>query len=155
MSTVADRPFVYVTYIRTTPEALWEALLAPEFTRRYWMGMRQEAEWRAGGAWRLVFPDGRVADSGAVLEYNPPRRLALRWRNEFKPELAAEGYSRCTFTLEPHGAAVKLTVAHEMEEGAGGESRFIAAVSGGWPQVLSNLKALLETGAVVVERAAA
>ncbi|HVX11616.1 MAG TPA: SRPBCC domain-containing protein, partial [Pirellulales bacterium] len=88
-------------------------------------------------------PDGRVADSGEVLEIEPPRRLVLSWRNEFKPELRVEGYSRLTYELEQMGETVKLTVIHEMDKPG---SKLIEAVSGGWPHILASLKSLLETG---------
>ena len=140
---MANDKFVYITYIRTTAEKLWDALIQPEFTKQYWFGTHQEAEWKQGEPWKLVFADGRVADTGEVVECDPPRRLVLRWRNEFDPELKAEGFSRCTMELEPVGDAVKLTIAHEMDRPG---SRLIDKVSGGWPQVLSNLKSLLETG---------
>jgi uncharacterized protein YndB with AHSA1/START domain len=135
--------FVYVTYIRTTQEKLWEALTDPEFTRAYWFGCACESEWKAGAPWRLVYPDGRVADTGTIVECERPRRAVISWRNEWKPELKAEGYSRATFELEPAGATVKLTVTHEIDRDG---SKFIAAVSVGWPAVLSSLKSLLETG---------
>ena len=90
-----------------------------------------------------MIPDGRVGDSGEVLEIEPGRRLVLSWRNEFKPELRAEGYSRATFELEPQGTSVKLTVIHEIDKPG---SKFIEAVSGGWPHILASLKSLLETG---------
>ena len=144
---MAGDRFVYVTYIRTTPAALWQALIDPDFTRRYWLGVRHEADWRVGGAWKLILPDGTVGDTGEVVEFDPPKRLALRWRNEFRPELKAEGESRCTMELEPAEDAVKLTVTHSIDRE---DSKFIAAVSGGWPKILSNLKSLLETGSVVV-----
>jgi len=144
--------FVYVTYIRTTPEKLWAALTDPDTIRKYWFGMTAECDFRAGSPWALRFADGRVADSGEILEADPPRRLVIRWRNEFKPELKAEGSSRCTFEIElaayyPDfgGKAVKLTIHHVLE---GEGDKFIAAVSGGWPKVVSNLKSLLETGDV-------
>jgi uncharacterized protein YndB with AHSA1/START domain len=140
---MSDR-FVYVTYIRTTPEALWEALIRPEFTRRYWSGVWQDCAWEVGASWKMMFPDGRVADAGEVVEYDPPRRFALSWRNEFKPELREEGFSRATFTLEAAGDVVKLTVLHEIDRPA--PSKFIQAVSNGWPSILSSLKSLLETG---------
>lgn len=135
--------FMYVTYIRTTPEKLWSALTDPAAMRQYWFGMHQESDWLPGSAWRLVFPDGRIADSGEVVEAERPRRLVIKWRNEFKPELKTEGYSRCTMELEPEKDTVKLTITHVMEHG---DSRFIEAVSGGWPKIASNLKSLLETG---------
>jgi len=140
--------FVYVTYIRTTPEKLFEALTKPEFTRQYWYGVSSESEWRVGAEWKLRFSDGRIADAGEVLEYDPPKRLVLKWRNEFRPELKAEGFSRCVMELEPAGDMVKLTVSHSMERDG---SKLVEAVSGGWPKVLSSLKSLLETGKALPE----
>jgi uncharacterized protein YndB with AHSA1/START domain len=139
---MSDR-FVYVTYIRTTPENLWQALIEPEFTRQYWFGVTQVSDWKVGSSWALRFDDGRIADTGEVLEYDPPRRLAVKWRNEFRPELKDEGYSLCVMELEQKGELVKLTVTHTIDQIA---SKFIEAVSGGWPHILSSLKSLLETG---------
>jgi uncharacterized protein YndB with AHSA1/START domain len=140
--------FVHVTYIRTTPEKLWKALIDPEFTRRFWNETWQDCEWKPGATWRLMIPDGRVADAGEVVEIEPQRRLVLRWRNEFMPELREEGYSRMTYEIEKKGESVKLTVIHEMERGG---SKLIDAVSGGWPMILSSLKSLLETGQALEE----
>ena len=145
---MADSQFVYVIYIRTTPEKLWQALTQPEFTRRYWFETWQESDWKPGAAWRIMLPDGRVADIGEILEIEPERRLVLKWRNEFKPELQAEGFSRLTCELEKQDESVKLTVMHEMDKPG---SKFIEAVSGGWPCILSSLKSLLETGASLEE----
>jgi uncharacterized protein YndB with AHSA1/START domain len=140
---MADSRFVYVTYIRTTPEKLWQALIDPEFTRRWWCETHQESEWKPGASWRLMTPDGRVADTGEILEIEPHRRLVFTWRNEFKPELKAEGFSRLTYELEKMGESVKLTIIHEIDKP---DSKFIQAVSGGWPHLLASLKSLLETG---------
>jgi len=140
---MADSRFVYVTYIRTTPEKLWQALIDPEFTRRYWVGTWQDCEWKPGASWRLMIPDGRVGDSGEVLEIEPGRRLVLTWRNEFKPELREEGPSRLTYELEQQGESVKLTVIHESETPG---SKLIEGVSSGWPMILASLKSLIETG---------
>ena len=148
MSDAPESRFVYVTYIRTTPERLWSALTSADFAEQYWLGVRPDAEWKVGGAWRIGYPDGRVTDSGEIVEFEPEKRLAIRWRNEFMPELKAEGWSLCTMQLEPAaGEAVKLTVTHTIERE---NSKLIGAVSGGWPQILSNLKSLLETGSVVL-----
>ena len=140
---MADSIFLYVTYIRTTPEALWRALTDTAFIPQWWMGVRTETDWKVGRPWKLILPDGRTADTGEVLEFEPPKRLAIKWKNEFMPELAEEGWSHCLFELEAQDAAVKLTVTHTAPRA---DSKLIKAVSGGWPQILSNLKTLVETG---------
>jgi len=148
MSNAASSRFVYVTFIRTTPEQLWTALTSADFIVKYWFGMHVQSVWAPGASWQLLFPDGRIADSGEVVEFDPPKRLVLKWRNEWKAEFKAEGFSRCTFELEPMEGAVKLSVIHAMDRA---ESKFIEAVSGGWPRILSNLKSLLETGEIALK----
>jgi uncharacterized protein YndB with AHSA1/START domain len=140
--------FVYVTFIRTTADRLWTALTEPEFMKQYWFGMHCESGWKPGSPWSLVFTDGRIADAGEIVEFDPPRRLQIKWRNEWKPELKAEGFSHCTFELEPLEGVVKLSVTHEIDLA---DSKLIQAVSGGWPLILSNLKSLLETGEAVLK----
>lgn len=140
--------YVYVTYIRTTPQKLWDALTKPEFQRQYWFGMHQESEWKRGSSWAMKFSDGRTADAGEILESDPPKRLAIKWRNEFRPELKAEGYSRCVYELEQVNGSVRLTVTHTIDKTP---SQLIVAVSGGWPRVLASLKSFLETGEALPE----
>ena len=140
---MAESEFVYVTFIRTTPEKLWQALMDPEFTRQYWANTTQECAWEPGAPWRLLKPDGSTADSGEVLEIEPCKRLVLTWQNHMFPEMTAEGFSRMTYELEQRGDRVKLTVMHVMDKS---DSKLIKAVSGGWPMILSSLKSLLETG---------
>lgn len=150
MSQSGQSSFVYVAFIRTTPEKLWSALTDPDQMREYWFGMRIESEWKKGAEWRMLFPDGRVGDTGEILEFNPPKRMRLKWRNEYRPELKAEGVSLCTMELDPVGATVRLTITHSIEYP---ESKFIQAVSGGWPKIISNLKSLLETGDIILTQA--
>ncbi len=140
--------FVYVTYIRTTPEKLWSALTDVEYMRQYWFGMRCESLWTAGSSWTMVSGDGTVTDAGEIVEAEPPRRLVIRWQHQNKPELKSEGESLCTMELEAVGTAVKLSITHTIEREP---SKLIAAVSGGWPKILSNLKSLLETGSIVLK----
>ena len=147
---MAKSTYVYVSYIRTTPEKLWSALTDPKFIEQYWFGMRAESAFTAGSPWRLVSGDGTVWDAGEIVEATPPRRLVIRWQHQNRPELQAEGSSLCTMELEPEGTAVKLTVTHTVERDP---SKFILAVSGGWPKVLSNLKSLLETGSIAIQEA--
>ena len=144
--------FTYVTYIRTTPERRWEALTSAEFTAQYWFGAHCESGWTAGSPWRLMYADGRVADSGEIVESVPSSRIVIKWRNEWSPELKAEGDSLCTMDIEPVAdtspQVVKLSITHAIERA---DSKFIGAVSGGWPRILSNLKSLLETGDVAMK----
>jgi uncharacterized protein YndB with AHSA1/START domain len=140
---ITQSQFTYVTYIRTTPEKLWQALIKPEFTRRFWFECWQESEWKTGTSWQLMLPDGRVGDSGEILEIEPQRRLVVSWRNQFKPEMREEGHSRLTYELEKQTESVKLTVVHKIDRTG---SKLIEAVSSGWPLILSSLKSFLETG---------
>jgi uncharacterized protein YndB with AHSA1/START domain len=145
---MAKSTFVYVTYIRTTREKLWSALTDVDFMKQYWFGYHCESKWTAGSPWKMVSDQGAITDAGEILESEPPRRLVIRWRHEKNPELKSEGDSLCTFELEPAGAAVKLSITHSIEREP---SKLIAAVSGGWPKIISNLKSLLETGAVALQ----
>ena len=147
MSQSAESTFSYVTFIRTTPEKLWSALTDPSQMKDYWFGMHFKTEWKQGAEWQMLFPDGTVADTGEILELERPKRIQLKWRNEFRPELKAEGFTLCTIDVEPYGDSVRLSITHTIERP---QSEFIRAVSGGWPKILSNLKSLLETGQIVL-----
>ncbi len=136
--------FVYVSYIATTPERLWEALTLGEFTKKYWYGRRIESDWQVGSPVRFFDRDSSdLTDSGVVLESDPPRRLAYTFRNEFDPDARSLGYSRVTFTLEPHPEGlVKLTLVHD--ELASDD--LAEGFREGWAPILSSLKTFLETG---------
>lgn len=149
--------FVYVTYIRTTPERLWRALTDPQFTARYW-GRTYDTDWGKGSSYGLDQSGVRVDDpEQVILEADPPRRLsytwhtvspefaqALGWDDEYFARIASEPRSKVTFEIEPEGeGTVRLTVIHDgFEDG----SAMFESVSSGWPRVLANLKTLLETG---------
>jgi uncharacterized protein YndB with AHSA1/START domain len=144
---MSEPKFVYVTYIATTPERLWQALTDGAFTERYWFGTRIESEWTLGATVTFLRNDA-VYDSGAVLECDPPRRLSYSWRVQFHEEFRRERPSRMTFEIEPMSAggmksAVKLTVTHDDFDVG---SKVFLAISGGWPVVLASLKSFLETG---------
>jgi uncharacterized protein YndB with AHSA1/START domain/DNA-binding transcriptional ArsR family regulator len=153
-----DKPtFVYTTYIRTTPELLWQALTEPAFTERYW-NLSFDSDWRAGSPMTWHQRDVTIADAEqVVVESEPYRRLSYRWHS-FSPEwaaamnidegarerLAGERRSKVTFEIEPLGDdQVRLTVVHDDLEPGG---RLAGMISNGWPRVLANLKTLLETG---------
>ncbi len=140
---MAESRFVYVTYIRTTPEKLWRALIDPEFTRRFWVETWQESGWTPGASWRVLVHDNRLLHTGEVLEIEPHRRLVLSWRPETFPEIRHEGASRVSYELEPVGDAVKLTFIQENDTP---DSKTVRMASEGWPLILASLKSLLETG---------
>lgn len=134
--------FVYVSYIETTPEQLWQALTSSEFTRQYWFGAEVRSDWMVGSPFALSL-DGEITDSGEILEADPPRRLSYSFKHHKYEELRHEPISRVVFTIEPFGAVVRLTVLHDgFVEGG----KYLGAVSNGWPAILSQLKSLLETG---------
>jgi uncharacterized protein YndB with AHSA1/START domain/DNA-binding transcriptional ArsR family regulator len=137
---MTEKPtFVYVTYIESTPERVWEALTDADLTAAYW-GHSNVSDWRPGSRWEHQRTDGSgVADvAGEVVESDAPRRLVTTWS---APDGAGEP-SRVTFEIEPYGEIVRLTVTHEdlVDEAEH------AAAAAGWAAVLSNLKSLLETG---------
>lgn len=156
---VTHPEFVYTTYIKTTPERLWQALTDPAFTSRYW-GIAFETDWKPGSRMTWKQSGATISDpEQVVLISEPPSRLAYTWHT-FAPEwakansipedaverYAAEARSRVTFTIEPHGDVVRLTVVHDgFEQG----SSVLEGVSQGWPAILSSLKSLLETGEVL------
>jgi uncharacterized protein YndB with AHSA1/START domain/DNA-binding transcriptional ArsR family regulator len=145
-SPMPDLPptFVYVTYIESSPERVWEALTDAELTAAYW-GHRNVSDWQPGSRWEHRRTDGsEIADvTGEVIESAPPWRLVVSFRPGSEDPLAPA--SRVSFGIEPGEGIVRLTVTHE---------RFVdlsewAASAAGWPAVLANLKSWLETGRIL------
>jgi DNA-binding transcriptional ArsR family regulator/uncharacterized protein YndB with AHSA1/START domain len=148
--------FVYTTYIKTTPEKLWQALIDPAFTSRYW-GVELTSDWQVGSAVTWEYKGVTMVDAAqTVLVADVNRHLAYTWHSitpEFgaligsSPEevaaLAAERRSNVSFELEPMGELVKLTVTHG---GFDPDSTILPGISEGWPTILASLKTLLETG---------
>jgi len=154
---IKTETFVYATFIRTTPEKLWEALTSGDFSEKYWMGFRLEVEKKAGGRVRILPPKGTESKfgdhAGEVLEWSPTRKLTYTWNVKDAPELAAkrDGLSRVTYELTPMGEQVKLRVIHEnlLPEDIVADPSTFKGVNNGWPAVMSSLKSLLETGAAI------
>jgi uncharacterized protein YndB with AHSA1/START domain len=142
--------FVYVTYIATTPEKVFRALVDTDITRQYWIGSSGPArvnvsDWNPGSRWEHQRADEThtVDVVGTVVETSPPRRLVITWARPKEADDATK-HSRVTFDVEPQSERlVRLTVTHEDLEN---DPKMLASISGGWPQVLSNLKTFLETG---------
>ena len=135
--------FVYVTYILSTPEKVFDAITNPEVARRYW-AHENVSDWQPGSKWEHIRADkNRVVELiGEVIECVPPKRLVLTWANATQYSDPTKR-SRVTFDVEPLENMVRLTLTHDkLEPGSGMEK----GISKGWPTVLSSLKSFLETG---------
>lgn len=149
---MAKPSFVYVTYIATTPEKVWQALVDTSVMRKYWADPTDDdpahenvSDWKPGSKWehRRADDTGTVDIVGKVVEILPPRRLIITWARPKDAEDDSK-HSRVTFDIEPHGdRLICLTVTHENLEH---DLKMFEGISIGWPKVLSNLKTLLETG---------
>lgn len=135
--------FVYVTYIASTPEQVFNAITDPEMTKRYWGNRRNASDWKAGSTWKHQdYDDASLVDIvGTVVERTPPKRLVITWAFP-ADEGNAEKTSRVTFDVEPYNEMVRLTVTHDELEP---DSPMLHGVSKGWPLVLASMKTLLET----------
>lgn len=143
---MADSRFVYVTYIRTTPEKVWEALTVGNVMKQYWFH-ENVSDWKPGSPWEHVRSDGSgmVDIVGKVIECSPPRKLIKSWAYPADRDNPAKT-SRVTYEIEPLRDVVRLTVMHEeLDPG----SKMLESISKGWPMVLSGLKSLLETGTAI------
>ena len=135
--------FVYVTYIRSTPEKVFEAITKPEIARRYW-GHENVSDWQPGSSWQHIRADAQrtLQLVGKVIEVVPPTRLVITWANASQAD-DPDAHSRVSFDIAPYDEMVRLTVTHdELEAGSG----MAKGIQQGWPIVLSSLKSLLETG---------
>jgi uncharacterized protein YndB with AHSA1/START domain len=135
---------VYVTYIAATPQQVWDALTQPEFTRQYFAGFAIDVEPRENGAFRMLYPDGRVHIAGRVIEWSPPRRFACTWVVEGMAEFRDLPECLVTYEIEPAGESVRLTMteAHQWDV----PDDLLSGGRAGWPAILSSLKSVLETG---------
>jgi uncharacterized protein YndB with AHSA1/START domain len=135
---------VYVIYIASTPENVWQALTSAQFTTQYFGGFGIDVESREGGAFFLRYPDGRVHMSGRVVEWNPPRRFSCTWLVEGMPEFRELPECLVTYDIEQAGGAVKLTMTEANSWDI--PDAILAGGRSGWPAILSSLKSVLETG---------
>jgi uncharacterized protein YndB with AHSA1/START domain len=138
---MSNEKFVYVTYIATTPQKVWKALLDGELTRQYWKH-ENVSDWKPGSKWELVADDGErtVKHVGKVLECVPDKRLVVTWGDVADAADAAR-HSRMAIDIETVGEMVRLTVTHEELT-----AEMRRKITNGWPRVLSSLKSFLETG---------
>src|SRR3954471_4761992 len=137
----ADTAAVFETYIKTTPERLWEAITDSEMRAKYSFGVGTESDRSQGSSYRSSVPGVIDIAEGENVEVDPPRRLVQTFTALWSDEVKSAGASRVTWEIELVGDSCRLTVVHdELDPGANGE------IYGGWPMILSGLKTLLETG---------
>ncbi|MFH5207166.1 SRPBCC domain-containing protein [Antrihabitans sp. NCIMB 15449] len=157
---------VYRVYIKVTPQKVWDAITSSEWTTKYGYGglvdySSGQGEYKirpdegmVEGAKQMGFPLPDVVVDGEILEYDPPRKLALTWRMAMDPDCAAEGFTKLTYEIDAIGDGSRLTLTHELENAPKHAAMVVGADAaeavgqggGGWPWVLSDLKSLLETG---------
>ena len=143
---MTDLKFVYVSYIESTPERVWDALTNGDVTEQYFFGSRVESDWKEGS--RITYSrGGEVTDWGEILKCEPQKELSFTWTNKWDNEEREEP-TIATFTLKELNGTVKLTLRHEnlMEKDYVEEEDTFVGYNNGWPAILSNLKTLLETG---------
>jgi uncharacterized protein YndB with AHSA1/START domain len=132
---------VFETYIKTTPERLWEAITDPDMRAKYSFGVRVESDWTPRSTYKGSVPGVIDIAEGENLEVDPPRRLVQTFTALWSDEVKNAGQSRVTWEIEPVGSSCRLRVTHDqLPDGASAE------LWGGWPMILSGLKTLLETG---------
>jgi uncharacterized protein YndB with AHSA1/START domain len=135
---------VYVTYMASTPQIIWDALTRPEFTQQFFFGRTIEIEPRQGGAFVLRMPDGRIDVKGSVVVWDPPHRLAVTWTVDWNEQMRELPECLVTYEIAQAGEAVRLTMteAHQWDV----PDDLLAGGRMGWPVILSSLKSVLETG---------
>ena len=142
---MSNKPkFVYVIYIASTPEKVFEALTDGDMSVHYWHGSRIVSDWKIGSSFLLKLERGDKEIIGTVAEYDPPRQLVYTFHPQFGGT-DKEPPSRVAFEIEPQKDQVKLTMVHDGFEAG---SQVFEAISRGWPLILSSLKSFLETGKV-------
>jgi uncharacterized protein YndB with AHSA1/START domain len=149
---------VYRVYIKATPQAVWDAITQPEWSRQYGYGGDVEYDLRPGGAFRALASEAmranggpEVAIDGEVVESDPPRRLVQTWRMLMDATLEAEGFTRLTYEIEETSGGTRLTLTHELDDAPGLANLLSGGMEsegagGGWAWVLSDIKSVLETG---------
>lgn len=135
---------VYVIYIASTPEKVWQALTSPEFSRQYFFGRAVEIEPEVGGSFVTRMADGRVDVKGRVVVYDPPQKLAMTWHVEWIEEFRKLPECLVTYDIAQAGEAVRLTMTESHSWDV--PDAILAGGRMGWPAILSSLKSLLETG---------
>ncbi|MGG0655776.1 SRPBCC family protein [Rummeliibacillus pycnus] len=143
---MTNTSFVYVTYIATTPEKLWEALTNSEFTEKYFFGSKIDSDWQTGS--KVAYSrNEQITDYGEILKSEPYHLLSFTW-NHVNDQAYREKPSWVTFELKPMESTVKLTLKHDnlLPGDIVDKEDTFEGFNNGWPAILSNLKSLLETG---------
>jgi len=135
---------IYIFYIKSTPQKVWDALTKSEFTTQFFFGRTVESDWKQGSPWRMLMPDGKLDIDGQVLIADAPRKLQVTWRVDWLEDPDPPGPAIITYDIEQVGEAVKLTMTQHSDYAI--PRKYLDAGAQGWAIILSSLKSLLETG---------
>ena len=134
--------FTYTLYIETSVEKLWDALTNPDLTEKYWYGVRMVSDWKVGSKIEGWWPNGKLGDSGKVIESLPYKKLSFMWHVEGIEDMKTEPDSRATYEFATLNNVVKFVLTHDQFQA---ESLTYKGIQDGWPKILSSLKSFLET----------
>lgn len=141
---VVPPDLVYVFYIRSTAQKIWDALTHSAFTTKFFFGRTVESDWKQGSPWKMLMPDGTLDVFGEVLISDSPHKLQVTWSVDWLNEPNPPGPAIITYDIEQAGDAVKLTMTQHTTSAI--PRKYIQAGAQGWAIILSSLKSLLETG---------
>jgi uncharacterized protein YndB with AHSA1/START domain len=134
---------VYVVYVATTMEKLWEALTSSEVLRKNWG--RIESEWAKGSQIREIDDSGDILWRGDILRSEPPQLLSYT----FEVTGSGEPPTEVTFELSPPVSPIvpgaKIVQLRLTQSGFKESSKVFPGCARAWPEILSSVKTYLET----------
>lgn len=145
---MASNDTIYIIYIASTPEKVWQALTSAEFSRQYFFGFAIEMEPKTGGAFKVLAPNGSLHIDGKVIAHDPPHKLTVTWNVTWPGLVEKLGNTFVSYEIEQAGDAVRLTMTESHDRAL--DDDILSGGLMGWPAILSSLKSLLETGQPLV-----
>jgi uncharacterized protein YndB with AHSA1/START domain len=150
----------YRTYIKAAPQQVWDAVTRPELSVHYGYAPVVDYGGAVGAHYKAYPNEGMkqfpnmpaVICDGEILEWQPPFRLVQTFRMLMEPLLAAEGFTHLSYDIQPvRGGVTRLVITHDVSRTPGLASLVAGqhedkGAGGGWHEIVSGLKTLLETG---------
>lgn len=152
---------VFRIFIKAPIDKVWDYIVNPEFNQKYAYMVSGDYDLRPGGKYEsrstpqmVEFGAPPVMCDGEVVQVDAPKKLVQTWKAYFTPDTIAEGARTLTWDLEEQNGVTRLTVTHDLQDApvtavfvnGSGQGGPMDGDGGGWPFILSDLKAVLETG---------